>query len=436
MSDQADVVKKLIARVRAGEDGSLAELMDRFELELRDTAERAIGSSPSDETVQQALQVTRSEAVRRFSEFDGSDETGLRSWLVGILQDSLKLATGNNGAQGNDSSSDATLKMPAKSTVVEDVAAHKGETLDETLDTRTDGINADDTLQRPVEDLLADRGRAATESTPTPKRFGEYEIIDTIAQGGMGIVYKARQGKLNRTVALKMILAGQFADKEHVDRFYIEAEAAARLRHPNIVAIHEVSECDGQHYYSMDFIEGQSLADIVRENPLSPRDAAQYAQIIAEAMQHAHAEGILHRDLKPSNVLVDRTNEPMITDFGLAKHTESQSQLTVTGTIMGTPSYMPPEQASGKVDQITACSDIYSIGAILYELLTGRPPFSAANPFETVKQVLETDPAPPRTLNPAVPADLETICLNCLQKEPRSAPNGGLRCSEKNHRSA
>jgi eukaryotic-like serine/threonine-protein kinase len=263
--------------------------------------------------------------------------------------------------------------------------------------------------------------KAAIASAPkainTGASFGHYELIEPIAKGGMGIVYKARQRNLNRIVAIKMILAGQFADQSDIDRFYAEAEAAAALSHPNIVAIHEIGEVQGQHFFSMDYIEGQSLADLVRENPLRPRRAAEFVRTIAETMQFAHDSGVVHRDLKPANVLLDKRQRPLITDFGLAKHVSGQSQRTIAGSIVGTPSYMPPEQAAGKIDEIGPWSDQYSLGAILYELLTGRPPFRSASPFETVRQVLETEPLSPRLLNENVPKDLETICLKCLQKE-------------------
>ena len=256
------------------------------------------------------------------------------------------------------------------------------------------------------------------QSTPGSRPFGDYELLSMIAKGGMGVVYRARQRKLNRIVAMKMILAGQFADDVDVKRFYGEAEAAAKLRHPNIVGIHEVGECDGQHFFSMEFIDGQSLSALVRENPLPPTQAAMLVKDIALAMQYAHEHDVLHRDLKPSNVLLDESQRPMITDFGLAKQVEGQSQLTMSGAIVGTPSYMPPEQASAQTEKVGVCSDVYSTGAILYELITGSPPFRAATPFETIRQVLERDPISPRVLDSSIPVDLETICLKCLQKEP------------------
>lgn len=249
-------------------------------------------------------------------------------------------------------------------------------------------------------------------------RFGDYELLQEIARGGMGVVYKARQVKLNRVVALKMILTGQLADDEEIARFHTEAEAAARLDHPNIVPIYEVGEHEGRHYFSMGFVEGKSLAEKVAEGPLPPREAADVMETVAEAVAYAHERKIIHRDLKPANVLMDATGQPRVTDFGLAKSTETASQLTATGQVMGTPSYMPPEQALGKLDEVGPLSDVYSLGALLYCLLTGRPPFQAANVVDTLRQVVEKEPVPPQQLNPEVDRDLETICLKCLSKEP------------------
>jgi tetratricopeptide (TPR) repeat protein/predicted Ser/Thr protein kinase len=259
-------------------------------------------------------------------------------------------------------------------------------------------------------------------ATPSPPKvlryFGDYELLDEIARGGMGVVYRARQKSLNRVVAVKMILGGQLATAAEVQRFHTEAEAAANLHHPNIVAIHEVGEHESLHYFSMDFVAGKSLAALVLQNPLPPLRAAAYVQRIAEAVYYAHQHGILHRDLKPSNVLVDETDQPRITDFGLAKRLEHESGLTASGAVLGTPSYMPPEQAEGRHQLVSPASDVYSTGAILYELVTGRPPFRAESPIETLRQVLDAEPAPPSLLNPNVDRDLETICLKCLQKDP------------------
>ena len=248
------------------------------------------------------------------------------------------------------------------------------------------------------------------------KYFGDYEFLEEIARGGMGVVYKARQINLNRTVALKMILAGQFAGQEDVQRFYTEAESAAQLDHWGIVPIYEIGEHEGQHYFSMAYVEGESLADKIRKGPMEPCEAAKLCEKIAEAIAYAHEKGVIHRDLKPANILLDREDTPKVTDFGLAKQVESDRDLTRTGAVMGTPSFMPPEQASGNTDAVGPCADVYSLGAILYCLLTGRPPFQAANPVDTLMQVLEQDAIPPSDLNPNVPRDLETVTLHCLEK--------------------
>ncbi|MFO1501561.1 MAG: protein kinase [Verrucomicrobiota bacterium] len=250
-------------------------------------------------------------------------------------------------------------------------------------------------------------------------RFGEYELLSEIARGGMGVVYRARQLTLDRIVAVKVILAGQFADKQFIQRFRGEAAAAAVLQHPNIVAIHEIGLHHGQHFFSMDFVPGRSLAEMASGHSLPARQAAVYLQAIATAVQYAHDRGILHRDLKPSNVLIDETTgQPRITDFGLAKRLDSDSSLTLTGQLLGTPNFMPPEQAGIVDGKVGRASDIYGLGAILYYLLTGRAPFQDETLEGVLRQLLNSDPVSPRLLNPAVPRDLETICLKCLEKEP------------------
>jgi WD40 repeat protein/serine/threonine protein kinase len=264
---------------------------------------------------------------------------------------------------------------------------------------------------------------------PRVRYFGDYKLLEEIARGGMGVVYKARQVSLNRVVALKMILAGQFASETEVDRFYAEARSAARLQHPNIVAIHEVGKHENQHYFSMDYIDGKSLSQIARESPLPAEKAAAYLKAIAEAIEFAHREGTLHRDLKPSNVLIDRFDQPQVTDFGLAKRIEGTAQLTATGTLAGTPSYMPPEQAGAHEGRLSPASDVYSLGALLYELVTGRPPFLADTLLATLNQVLNNEPVSPRLLNSKVPRDLETICLKCLQKSPAKRYNSAAELS-------
>lgn len=251
--------------------------------------------------------------------------------------------------------------------------------------------------------------------------FGEYELLEEIARGGMGVVYKARQATLKRIVALKMILAGQLAGDEDVKRFYAEAQAAAKLDHPHIVPLFEIGQHEGHHYFSMAFVEGQSLARRVADGPLPPREAARLVKLVADAIAYAHVEGVVHRDLKPANVLLDPDGEPRVTDFGLAKRTSTEPiatpggnaapELTKTGQILGTPSYMPPEQAAGKSEEIGPLSDVYSLNAMLYCLLTGRPPFQAASPLDTLLQVLQKEPVPLRQLDPKIPRDLETICL-------------------------
>jgi len=253
---------------------------------------------------------------------------------------------------------------------------------------------------------------------PTLKYFGDYELLEEIARGGMGIVYKARQASLDRIVAVKLLLRGEYASEDFIKRFRIEASAAASLQHPNIVAIHEVGVHEGHHYFAMDLVDGPNLARLLRDGPLPARRAAGYVKTIAEAIHFAHTRQILHRDLKPSNVLIDSNDQPRVTDFGLARNLANDSDLTVSGQVHGTPSFMPPEQASGQRGKVGVTSDVYSLGAILYHALTGRPPFMGQSVAETLKQVENTEPNAPRLLNPRIPRDLETICLKCLQKEP------------------
>lgn len=247
--------------------------------------------------------------------------------------------------------------------------------------------------------------------------FGDYEILEKIAQGGMGIVYKARQSKLNRIVALKRIRSADLADADQIRRFYAEAEAAAKLNHPGIVPVYDVGEVVGEHFFSMAFVDGESLSDRVkRDGPLQGQDAARCLQQAADAVQVAHDAGIVHRDIKPANLLIDRDDKVQVTDFGLAKLQQSDSELTREGQVLGTPAYMPPEQADGRHDHVGEAADIYSLGATLYFLLTGRPPFQAATLPETLKQVIENEPVAPRKLDPSIPKDLETICGKCLRK--------------------
>ncbi|MHC1766228.1 MAG: WD40 repeat domain-containing serine/threonine protein kinase [Verrucomicrobiia bacterium] len=268
---------------------------------------------------------------------------------------------------------------------------------------------------------------SVVDTPPWPRRhFGNYELLEEIARGGMGVVYKARQRGLDRTVAVKMILVERFAGKQSVQRFRGEAAAAGVLQHPNIVAIHEIGMHEGQHFFSMDYVEGQHLAQLVGHRPLPAPQAARYVQRIAEAVHYAHEQGILHRDLKPSNVLIDAaTDQPRITDFGLAKRLSSDaslvtshSSLTLSGQVLGSPNFMPPEQASRGRGKVGRPSDVFGLGGILYFLLTARAPFQGESLEATISQVLNADPVSPRLLNPSLPRDLETICLKCLEKEP------------------
>jgi serine/threonine-protein kinase len=281
------------------------------------------------------------------------------------------------------------------------------------------------------------QARRLAPSGPLPRRFGDYELLEELGRGGMGVVYKARQISLERIVALKMLRYTDQASQEEAKRFRIEAETSARLDHPNIVPVHDVGEIDGHLYFTMKYIEGTTLAKLLAEHPLPPREAARIVALVARAIHHAHQNGILHRDLKPSNILLASGGReppvagetggsrppfasetvPLVADFGLAKRVEGGSTLTATGAILGTPSYMPPEQASGSRGRLGPASDVYALGAILYESLSGRPPFQGASSVDILLQVLDQEPVSPRRLNHQVDRALELICLKCLQKQ-------------------
>jgi tetratricopeptide (TPR) repeat protein len=293
-------------------------------------------------------------------------------------------------------------------------------------------------------DPVGDRGPAAAgEGGPPPeplRRLGDYELLGEIGRGGMGVVYRARQAALKRVVALKLILAGEHAGPEAVARFKAEAEAVARLQHPHIVQIYEVGEYDGRPFFSLEYLDGGTLEKRLAGNPLPARQAARLIELLARAVHHAHERGVVHRDLKPANILMQNAerrtqNEkpvpdsalcilhsafciPKVTDFGLAKLREGGPGLTPTQAILGTPSYMAPEQAAGRAREVGPPADVYALGALLYECLTGRPPFRAETALDTLQQVLSDEPVPPRRLQPKVPADLETVCLKCLEKKP------------------
>jgi serine/threonine protein kinase len=256
----------------------------------------------------------------------------------------------------------------------------------------------------------------------TPQLPG-YDVLHDIARGGMGVVYKARQTSLNRVVAVKMILHGPMASEAERRRFTHEAAAAAKLKHPHIVVIHEVGEHAGQSFFSMEYVEGESLSNVIRRGQPSAKTAARWVQQAAQAVQFAHDHGVLHRDIKPSNVLVDASGAARVTDFGLAKYLaadELEEKLTLTGDILGTPAYMAPEQITGPHSDIGPGCDVYALGGLLYELITGRAPFRGANNVETLMRALEEEPILPRRLNPAVPRELETIAMKCLEKRPEN----------------
>ncbi|MDB5353522.1 MAG: serine/threonine protein kinase [Planctomycetota bacterium] len=279
------------------------------------------------------------------------------------------------------------------------------------LSARTTAIWPDPSASR------AAAGRAVM-GPDSPAAFGNYELLREVGRGGMGVVYKARQRGLDRLVAIKMILASHLANADQVERFYAEARAAAKLQDPHVVAIHDVGEIQGQHYFAMEFIDGPSLAQKLNAGPIDPRDAAKLVAIVARAVDRLHARGIVHRDLKPSNILLDTTGRPFVTDFGLAKMFSGDRPETYSNAIVGTPSYMAPEQAAGRKTEVGPLSDVYSLGAILYELLTGRPPFEERNPLDTLVQVLESEPTPPSRIRQGLPKTLEWICLKCLEKSP------------------
>src|SRR5437667_2838557 len=260
--------------------------------------------------------------------------------------------------------------------------------------------------------------------------FGDYELLEQIGRGGQGVVFRARQKSLNRTVALKVINLGQWASKAHLKRFRLEAEAAAKVEHPGIVPIHEVGERDGSCYFSMKFVEGGQLDEVVTREAMPIRRAVEFIAKVARIVHYAHEHGILHRDIKPGNILLDQKGEPHLTDFGLVRLVESESSVTHTLDVLGTPSYMAPEQAVGNNAGVSSVTDVYGIGAVLYQLLTGQPPFASGATYETIKLLLDTEPKKPRLLNPKIDRDLSTICLKCLEKDPKRRYPSALALAE------
>ena len=278
-------------------------------------------------------------------------------------------------------------------------------------------LHFDDPSAVPTMATSGDQATPAPRERPVPAIAG-YQILGELGRGGMGVVYRARQVLLNRPCALKMILAGAHADDEAAVRFLAEAEAVARLQHPNVVQIHHIGEADGLPFFELEYVEGGSLDRRLDGTPWPARRSAQLVEALARAVAEAHRVGIIHRDLKPGNVLLAADGTPKITDFGLAKSLAMDMGLTRTDSILGSPGYMAPEQAEGRTREVGPAADVYALGAILYELLTGRPPFRAATVLETLEQVKSAEPVPPSRLTPDVPRDLETIALKCLAKEP------------------
>jgi eukaryotic-like serine/threonine-protein kinase len=281
--------------------------------------------------------------------------------------------------------------------------------------------------------VVDDPGQSASSMPATGHllgEFGDYELLKEIGRGGQGVVFRARQKSLNRTVALKIVGLGQWSTDTHLKRFRREAEAAASLDHPSIVPIYEVGERDGSCYFSMKFVEGGQLDEVVKRTPMPVRQAAQLMAKVARTVHYAHEHGILHRDIKPGNILLDVKGEPHLTDFGLARLLESDSTVTRTLEVLGTPSYMAPEQAAGNNTKLTSATDVYGLGAVLYQLLTDRPPFAGGTTYETIKVVLEAEPSSPRLLNPRIDRDLSTICLKCLEKDPMRRYDSALALAE------
>ena len=277
---------------------------------------------------------------------------------------------------------------------------------------------------------LLQRDESAPQDEPVLAEFGDYELLEEIGRGGQGIVYRARQKSLNRLVALKIVGLGHRATETHLKRFRREAEAAARLQHPRIIPIYEIGERDGACYFSMKLEEGGQLDQVVRRGNISLRRAAEIIASLARTVHYAHERGILHRDIKPGNILLDAQGEPHLADFGLVRLVESDSTVTRTMEVLGTPSYIAPEQAAGQNAQVTSATDVYGLGAVFYQLLTGHPPFAGGTTYETIRMVLETEPRNPRLWNPKIDRDLTTICLKCLEKDPSRRFKSALELAE------
>jgi eukaryotic-like serine/threonine-protein kinase len=295
-------------------------------------------------------------------------------------------------------------------------------------------------VEAQLEDLFppSDAGSAPARRPSHPNgelpRIPGYHVESVLGRGGMGVVYKARHLKLHRSVALKVLLSGIYASASDRARFMHEAEAVARLTHAHVVQVHDVGDFDGRPYFTMELVEGGTLAEKLAGVPKPAREAAALVATLAEAVHLAHRAGIVHRDLKPANILLAPDGTPKISDFGLARWINEDANVTLTGVRVGTPSYMAPEQAMGRTAAIGPATDVYSLGAILYEMLTGRPPFRAETASETERQLIAQDPVPPSRLNTKVPRDLETICLKCLHKDPQRRYESAAALADDLHR--
>src|SRR6478752_912242 len=281
-----------------------------------------------------------------------------------------------------------------------------------------------------AKDLGADNDCTSTDAAELFSASDDYELLEEIGRGGQGVVYRARQKSLNRTVAIKIIGISHGRTKAHLKRFRLEAEAAARLNHPFVVPIHEIGQRKGRCYFSMGLVEGGRLDQIAKREPMSPRQATEVIAKLARTVHYAHQHGIIHRDIKPGNILLDSKGEPHLTDFGVARLLETENDATCTIEVSGTPSYMAPEQAHANNGHVSSATDVYGLGAVLYQLLAGQPPFTGGTPFETIKLLLETEPRQLRLLNPKVDRDLSTICLKCLEKDPKRRYSSALALAE------
>jgi TolB-like protein/Tfp pilus assembly protein PilF/tRNA A-37 threonylcarbamoyl transferase component Bud32 len=281
-----------------------------------------------------------------------------------------------------------------------------------------------------AKDFGADNDSSSTDAAELFSASDDYELLEEIGRGGQGVVYRARQKSLNRTVAIKIIGISNGRTKAHLKRFRLEAEAAARLNHPFVVPIHEIGQRKGRCYFSMGLVEGGRLDQIAKREPMSPRQATEVIAKLARTVHYAHQHGIIHRDIKPGNILLDTKGEPHLTDFGVARLLETENDATCTIEVSGTPSYMAPEQAHANNRHVSSATDVYGLGAVLYQLLAGQPPFTGGTPFETVRLLLETEPRQPRLLNPKVDRDLSTICLKCLEKDPKRRYSSALALAE------